>query len=270
MLKTRIITALVLAPIGITAVLKLEGPWFAGAIGALFLVALWEWSRLIGIEMLWKRVAFLVVHLAIFAVLWRLHSERLFLWIATGGALWWVMAGLWLANFRFAARPGRFSRGVKTIAGILIVIPAWCAAVYLHEADKGPYLLLGLLVLIWVADVSAYFTGRAFGKTKLAPRISPGKTRAGLYGALMASAFAALLIGFWLKVPTDQLPVYIVLSCLTVLASVEGDLFESLIKRHSDIKDSGRIFPGHGGAFDRLDSLFAALPVFVVGRHFLL
>jgi phosphatidate cytidylyltransferase len=121
------------------------------------------------------------------------------------------------------------------------------------------------LLIVWSADIGAYFSGRAFGKRKLAPQISPGKTWAGAYGALAAGTLIAVIGGWLLDVRGASLAGLAVLACLTVAASIVGDLVESLMKRHAKVKDSGSIFPGHGGLLDRLDSVFAALPVFAAG-----
>ena len=124
-------------------------------------------------------------------------------------------------------------------------------------------------MLIWAGDSGAYFFGRAFGRVKLAPSISPGKTREGLYGGLLASGLFAALAGVWLLDGRIQIAALVGLAVITILFSVVGDLFESLIKRQSKQKDSGTLFPGHGGMLDRLDSVFAALPIFVAGKFWL-
>jgi phosphatidate cytidylyltransferase len=121
------------------------------------------------------------------------------------------------------------------------------------------------LLIVWSADIGAYFSGRTFGKRKLAPQISPGKTWAGAYGALAAGTLTAIIGGWLLDVRGGLLLGLALLACLTVAASIVGDLIESLMKRHAKVKDSGSIFPGHGGLLDRLDSVFAALPVFAAG-----
>jgi phosphatidate cytidylyltransferase len=149
-----------------------------------------------------------------------------------------------------------------------MVVPAWVAAWLIHrEPSAGPLWTLFVLMLIWVADVSAYFAGRRFGQHKLAPRISPGKTREGVYGALVGTALFAGVAGWLIEpVPVGH-ALLIVLATVTVLFSIVGDLFESLIKRQSNLKDSGSLLPGHGGMLDRIDSVLAALPIFVCGRY---
>ncbi|MEZ5454429.1 MAG: phosphatidate cytidylyltransferase, partial [Thiothrix sp.] len=127
-----------------------------------------------------------------------------------------------------------------------------------------------LITLIALADTAAYFTGRSFGKHKLAPDLSPGKTREGLSGAVVVTAVWASLGSFWLDVPVGQGAIFMVLSMFVVLMSVAGDLFESLLKREAGVKDSGQILPGHGGILDRIDSMLAAAPLFTLGLLWLL
>ena len=267
MLKQRILTALVLAPIAIAAVLLLDTPLFALVLGIVFAFGLLEWSRLIGMRNVLLRVALVALAVVLMALAWQYRQHRTLEVALACGAAWWMLAPLWLRNFTFASEPRKRWLSVKALAGLLAVVPAWAAAVLLHGApERGPYWLLFVVVLVWCADIGAYFAGRRFGTTKLAPKISPGKTIAGVYGALAACALFALAAGWWLESAGWALATLVVLSLVTVAFSIVGDLFESLIKRHSNLKDSGSIFPGHGGVFDRLDSLFAALPVFTAGK----
>lgn len=134
---------------------------------------------------------------------------------------------------------------------------------------QGHWWVLFFACIVVAADIGAYTAGRRFGRVKLAPAISPGKTREGVYGALVCSGVVGLVGGLLLHVPTRLLPVLVILALITVLFSIVGDLFESLIKRHAGVKDSGALFPGHGGVFDRMDSIVAALPVFVLGKFLL-
>ena len=267
MLKQRVLTAVVLAPIAIAAVLLLETRLFALCLGAICAVGLLEWSRLIGMRLVYPRLALVATAIVAMTLLWQ-YRERGTLEIAAfAGAAWWLVAPLWLRHHTFAAQPRKRFLTLKSVAGLLAVVPAWAAAMVLHsQPEHGPWWLLFVVVLVWCADVGAYFAGRRYGTTKLAPRISPGKTIAGVWGALAACVVFATAGAWWLELRGAQLGTLVVLALVTVLFSIVGDLFESLIKRHSDLKDSGSIFPGHGGLFDRLDSLFAALPVFVAGK----
>ena len=143
-------------------------------------------------------------------------------------------------------------------------LQAWWA-VLLFGVVLPIVVFLLALVIVWVSDIGAYFSGRSFGKRKLAPQISPGKTWAGAYGAMIAGVLAGVIGGWLLDVRGGQMLALALLSAATVAISIVGDLLESLLKRHAQIKDSGSIFPGHGGLLDRLDSVFAALPVFAAG-----
>lgn len=154
----------------------------------------------------------------------------------------------------------------KAWIGGFILVMAWMFLVRLRTF-YGPEMAMYFLVLIWAADIAAYFAGKKFGKTKLAPEISPGKTMAGFYGALASAALCgiilSLLYGFQLIIASD----FVLLSVLTVLISVFGDLFFSVAKRQSGVKESGSILPGHGGVLDRIDSLIAAVPFFYTGIY---
>jgi phosphatidate cytidylyltransferase len=266
-LRQRVITAAVLAPLGIAGVVLLPQLWFAIGIGLLFVVGAWEWAKLAGWQSSLARIVVLAAHVALFAHAW-FASDAARVQIIWSGVAFWLLSPLWLHQFRFGAEQRRRSLLLKTIAGLLVIVPAWTAAIVLHGGDRGAWWVLFVIVLVWVADSCAYFAGRRYGTTKLAPNISPGKTRAGVYGALAGAVVYAGLVGhFGFAISPSSLPTFIGLCLVTVVFSVIGDLLESLIKRHAQVKDSGTLFPGHGGALDRFDSLFAALPIFVAGRH---
>ena len=267
--KQRIITALVLAPIAIGAILFLPHTAFALLLAGVCLVALWEWTRLLGFTQPWQRGTLIGTQALLLVGLWFAREAPLW-WIAIGsGVLWWLVAMWWLKNFSFAAAPTRENGWLKLAAGLFVVFPAWAATIELHGSDpRGPAWTLFGLALVWVADSGAYLTGSRWGKgrAKLAPRISPGKTWVGVYGALGLSALAALLGGWLLGARGGSLIGVVFLAMVTVAFSIVGDLFESLIKRHAGVKDSGALFPGHGGVFDRLDGIFALLPLFALGK----
>jgi phosphatidate cytidylyltransferase len=152
------------------------------------------------------------------------------------------------------------NRYAAMVAGLLVLVPAWLALVRLHAI--APNLMLFLLLLVVAADVGAYFGGRTFGKHKLAPQVSPGKTWEGVYGGLIAGALLAVIGVFWFRM---SIAPFIALCVVVVIASVIGDLTESLFKRHAGLKDSGSLLPGHGGVLDRIDSVTAAAPLFLIG-----
>ncbi|WP_426664756.1 phosphatidate cytidylyltransferase [Rhodanobacter aciditrophus] len=270
MLFQRVLTALLLAPLAILIILLLPTPWLAVVGAAVFLGAQEEWSRLAGVRQAAVRVAVLAVAAAVFALLWLAHAGPLTSLVLVLGVAWWLLACMWLRHFACGAAPTPENRALKLAAGAFVMFPAWIALVALHgRAPHGHWWMLLALVIVWAADIGAYFSGRAFGRRKLAPQISPGKTRAGAYGALAAGTLVCLLGGWLLGVRGGDLAGLAVLAVLTVAASIVGDLLESLMKRHAQVKDSGNLFPGHGGLLDRLDSVFAALPVFALGLRLL-
>lgn len=266
MLLQRTLTALLLAPLAIAIILWPPTAIFALICAATFLAAWWEWAQLSGLKNRPAGACLLLAATAVFALLWWGHASVMTPLVLLLGVAWWLGACVWLRHFAFAAAPTAENRALKLLAGALVIFPAWIALVAIHDrAPHGHWWTLLALLIVWSADIGAYFSGRAFGKRKLAPQISPGKTWAGAYGALAAGALVAVVGGWLLDVRGGQLLGLAVLACLTVAASIVGDLIESLMKRHAQVKDSGSIFPGHGGVMDRMDSVFAALPVFAVG-----
>jgi phosphatidate cytidylyltransferase len=159
------------------------------------------------------------------------------------------------------------SRPAKAAAGLFVLVPAWLSLVLLFEngSARGRVLLLVLLVLIWLADIAAYFCGRRWGRVKLAPRISPGKTRVGAYAAIISSGLYGLAGAGLMGMQAYEMFIFTCICMLTVVASIMGDLLESLMKRGVKLKDSGHLLPGHGGVLDRIDSMTAAAPVFAAG-----
>jgi phosphatidate cytidylyltransferase len=271
MLITRILTALLLVPLAILVILWPPTWLFALIVAAVFLAAQWEWTRLCGLRTPAARAVLLAVTAALFVALWLLRATPAWWWATiAAGVLWWGFSLLWLRGYSFGAAPNRENRTLKWLAGLLVLVPSWAALAMVHgSGPHGHWWVLLALVIVWAADTGAYFSGRLFGKRKLAPRISPGKTWAGVYGALLGGALAALAGGWLLDIRGAVLAGLVVLALFTVTVSIVGDLFESLMKRHADVKDSGDLFPGHGGLLDRLDSVFAALPVFAVGKMLL-
>ena len=267
MLLQRVLTAAVLAPLVILIILFAPTGIFALIAAAAFLAALWEWSRLSGLKSGAWQIVYLGVAAALFVVFWLLRDTVLTPVLLVLGVAWWLVACAWLRHFAFGAAPTSENRALKLLAGAFVVFPAWVAMVSIDErAPHGHGLTLLALVIVWAADIGAYFSGRTFGKRKLAPQISPGKTWAGAYGALVAGVLVTTLGGWWLlDVRGLQLVGLGILALVTVSASIVGDLIESLMKRHAQVKDSGTMVPGHGGLMDRLDSVFAALPVFAAG-----
>jgi phosphatidate cytidylyltransferase len=266
MLFQRTLTALLLTPLVILIILLSSTAVFALIAAIAFLAALWEWTRLSGLKNPLLQAVWLVLAAVAFGLLWCARATALTSLLVAMGVAWWVLACLWLRHFAFGAAPTRENLLLKLLAGGFVVFPAWVALVSIHGRPlHGHWWTLLALVIVWAADIGAYFSGRAFGKRKLAPQISPGKTWAGAYGALAAGVVVTMIGGWVLDVRGLQLLALALLAAITVSASIVGDLIESLMKRHAQVKDSGTMVPGHGGLMDRLDSVFAALPVFAAG-----
>jgi phosphatidate cytidylyltransferase len=265
----RIVTAAVMAPLVVAALLFLKTPYVAAIAAALFLLGLWEWSRLVGIAEPVRRAVYVMANIALMAALaW--GGRPLFGVITLIGVIWWLVALLWLARMDFGRDGGRWTRSLKLAAGTLSIIPAWCGLVLLHaDIPDGHRWALLALVMVWAADSCAYFAGVRWGRRKMIPQISPGKTWVGLWAGVLGAVVIALAGASLVGVTPAQLPLMAVLALVTVAASVVGDLFESLMKRHSGAKDSGTLIPGHGGVLDRIDSVLAAMPVLWIAKGWL-
>jgi len=270
MTKTRVIAALIMAPVAILAILMLPTQWLAAAAAAVFLIGLWEWLKLADVEDTLARTILLVLNLVLMVLIVWADAGSLVLYqiAALVGIGWWLLALLWLRFFNFGASPSSPARALKLLAGTLAIVPAWASLVLIHASgDNGHLWLLTALAVVWAADSGAYFAGRTFGRTKLAPRISPNKTWEGLGGGMVAGLIVALGFGWLAGIDGGHLVGLVITAVVTVFASVLGDLYESLIKRHAGAKDSGHIIPGHGGVLDRIDGVLAALPVFALGKE---
>lgn len=275
MTRTRVIAALLMAPLAILAILFLPTPWMAALAAVVFLAGLWEWLKLAEVDDTLHRTILLLLNLLLMVLMvWAAQGSFVLLQIvAVAGVGWWLLALLWLRFFHFASDHETWARVFKLAAGTLAVVPAWCALGLIHSSQPNGHIWLFVaLAIVWAADSGAYFAGRHFGGRwfagrKLAPRISPNKTLEGLLGGLAAgmlvAAAGALLAGAGMA----QLPGVLLVAVFTVLFSVVGDLFESLLKRHVGAKDSGDVIPGHGGVLDRIDGVLAALPIFVLGKE---
>ncbi len=281
MTKTRLLAALIMAPIAILSVLFLPTPILAALSALLFLAALWEWLKLAEVEDTLARTILLVLNLALMvALVWASRSASggsfaLLQLVVVLGVVWWLMAMIWLKHYRFASDQDSHARVFKLAAGTLAVIPAWSALGLIHASQpNGHRWLLLALFLVWSADTGAYFTGRKFsgkwfGGRKLAPRISPNKSIEGLLGGFLLALVVAMLGAPLAGASVAQLPAVALVALASVGFSVVGDLFESMLKRHINVKDSGDLIPGHGGVLDRVDSVLAALPVFALGKIWL-
>lgn len=276
MTKLRTLTALILTPLVVAAILLLATPWLVALTAVVFLAGLWEWFRLAEIDDTLSRTVLLLVNLLLMvALVWASRSSTggslvLFQLATVIGVIWWLLAALWLKHYSFASDHDTHARMFKLAAGTLAVVPAWCALALIHASQpNGHRWLLVALVIVWAADSGAYFVGRQFGKHKLSPRISPNKTVEGLLGGLAAGLAVGVGGALFAGAQVAQLPAVALITVIAVGASVVGDLYESLLKRHVGAKDSSNLLPGHGGILDRLDGVLAALPVFALGKAWL-
>ena len=273
MTRTRLLAALVMAPVAIAAILLLPTEWMMALAAVVFMLGLWEWFDLAEIEDALARTVLLVAHLALMAALvWASRSSAGFSFVLLElmtviGVVWWLLALAWLGRYKFASDHDTHARVFKLAAGALATIPAWCALAWIHGGvPDGHRWLLTALMVVWAADTGAYFSGRRFGKRKLSPNISPNKTVEGLVGGLLLAVVVGVVLSLVAGASVEQLPAVALVSAIAALFSVVGDLFESLLKRHAGVKDSGHLIPGHGGILDRLDGVLAALPAFALGK----
>lgn len=261
MLKQRIITALILLPIALCGFFLLKGGAFALFIGIVVTLGAWEWARLAGFEAQSSRVLYSVVVAALLFLLYLLPG--LAPWVLVAALLWWPVA-TWLV-LTYPESSEHWSSSIcKLVIGLLILLPAWQGLILIKQWPLGNWLIMSVMVLVWGADIGAYFSGKAFGKRKLAPKVSPGKSWEGLYGGLVASLLITAVVGVFRGWSVSGFFFALLGAAIVVLISVVGDLTESMFKRKSGIKDSSNLLPGHGGVLDRIDSLTAAIPIFAL------
>ncbi len=266
MLKTRVLTALVIALITFIAIFLIPQWSFRLLLAVLWMTGSWEFTRLAGLGRVsrWLLFAIQAILIGLLMRYWDEISGHALTFLIAATLCWCVMF-LRLVTFRPGLEPGINYRMVSFFSALAGTSFAWFALAWLRAQTEGEYLLLLLIFIIWAADTGAYFAGRSFGRHKLAPVISPGKTREGLLGgAVLAVLIAWLLSRLTFAMPPALAPL-VALTIITVLAAAGGDLFISLHKRIVGLKDSGRVFPGHGGVLDRYDSLLAGAPFFALG-----
>ena len=267
MLLQRILTASILAAAVIWLILQ-PTEIFVYLLYVIALVSGFEWARLGGIKSGVVRIIFAFI---VMLIAWSFIEffYKYAIQYAFISAIWWFAMLVYLRH----AVPVEKSTGVviDKLAVAVLVVPAAAVSMYtIHKVDQGSDWLFYSLVLVWVADTGAYFAGKRFGKKKLAPKISPGKTREGLLGAVLATTVYTFFAGNYFNLDIQKMLLLLTLSFVLTLVSVAGDLYESLLKREAGLKDSGVILPGHGGMLDRIDSVLAAMPVFLVGFTWLI
>jgi phosphatidate cytidylyltransferase len=260
MLLKRVLTASVVAPIAVFGILTLTQTGFELALALILIVSSWEYCNLIQITHLVGKALYASL---VLATAYFLNNEPSILTIVLYAAVaWWLIALAWVVMFPKGSRLLRKALVIKLINGLFLFVPMAISLMALYLQDS--VLVLFLLILIWAADIGAYLAGKSFGKNKLCPRVSPGKTREGVYGGVALSQVVAMSY-VYIAIQTPSLSDFLIfcfLALVVSIVSVLGDLFESVLKRIAEVKDSGNILPGHGGLLDRIDSLTSSAPIF--------
>ena len=267
-LPRRAATAVVAIPVAVITVLALPTEGVALVLAIVMVAASVEWARITTPQ----RVAVYGFPLAVAVsvlLLW-LAALQWLGWLRVLCAMslaWWCVALLWVVRFEQGRDLEALDRAItRGIVGWMIIVPAWAGLVYVHASgEDGPSRVLFILLVVWAADIGAYFAGRRFGVRRLAALTSPGKSVEGVAGGIAAVGMLGIAAGLWLNLPVMLVGMLTLLCVAAGALSVLGDLMESLVKRRSGVKDSGNVLPGHGGILDRIDSLTAATPAFAVG-----
>jgi len=258
-LLSRFLTSIILVPLLLWALYGLSGLYFLVFIALIIIIGAIEFSKMIDVKS-WLVVLLMIIALVLILFL-PLSYYYLFLSIVV---IWWLINGYFIFSFPEKQKFWYKNKGLRIFNVLMVLMPTFISLIIIRN-NLGFNWLLFLLFLIWSADIGAYFSGKAFGKLKLAPKVSPGKSIEGVLGGILLAILTTIMIDYLGFVKFDNLFSYIVLTILVVLISIIGDLFESLFKRVSGVKDSGNLLPGHGGILDRIDSLTAAAPLFLLG-----
>ncbi len=264
MLRTRVITAIVLSCILLAGLFLLPPLGAVLAFGAVFALGAWEWAGFGALRSVPSRAAYAAAVAGLLFIAWAFTSEPSHLELLLGAAcVWWLLALLWLC-----VAPARHRPALVLVCGIPVLVPAFIALARLQVTTRGfahgPQVVLWLVLLVIAADIGAYFAGRSLGRRKLAPRVSPGKTWEGALGGLAMVALVAWGGSVHFGLPPLAVVVF---GCAVGIFSVIGDLTESMFKRSAGLKDSGALLPGHGGLLDRIDSVTAAAPLYALGLY---
>lgn len=272
MLKTRIISGLILAPLLIFSIIFFSFKYFMILVGLISILALWEWTQFVVKESrIYPMILFIIL---LFCLMYLfptnpndLQHKLVFDYvILVIGMIWWVLASLMVILFPRNSEFWVESKSFKELFGILSVVPFFWSTLILRSfeyniSDKGIKLVFLVLFITWSADTGAYFVGKKYGKHKMSPHVSPNKTIEGMAGGVL---FAFVIATIYSNIFSISINYFYLIIALTVIFSIFGDLVESMLKRVSHVKDSGRIIPGHGGVLDRIDSLLAAFPIFTI------
>ncbi len=270
MLKQRVITAIILTAVFLAALFGLSLTYFTLFMGAVVLIGAWEWANLSSCAALWLRSLYVIFIAGILMfTCWAIGfctAEQQGFNLAVVKSLlivavaWWALALLLVQGYPSSAilwgHPA-----LRLLMGVLVLVPTWLALVYVRFQPQGAWLVVMIAGIVAAADTGGYFTGRKFGKRKLAPSVSPGKTLEGFAGGVISNLVLAALVAY---ISGSNFLLLLAIVLPTSLFSVLGDLLESMVKRHAGVKDSGVILPGHGGILDRVDSITAAAPVFAL------
>jgi phosphatidate cytidylyltransferase len=257
-LRKRIITAVIVVVLFLGVLLFLPPFAMVVVLTALLLAGAWEWSAFLRASRAYVRAAYVALIGLLLPCAWFATATHDGLNVVLLSALiWWFIALAWII---FA--PHRVAPWSAGLAGVLALVPAWLALVRLLDLPHGAQWVLFTLLLVWSADIGAYFAGHRFGRIRLAPEVSPGKTWEGVLGGIALSAVVAVAGSAWFALPLYS---FVPLCLAAVAFSIVGDLTESLLKRFAGVKDSGTLFPGHGGVMDRIDSVTGAAPVLFFG-----
>ncbi|EKO3571950.1 phosphatidate cytidylyltransferase [Vibrio metschnikovii] len=275
-MKQRIITALLLAPLVIAGIFWLPQSGFILALGVVTLLGLWEWTQFVSSSSRYLALLpglvvgaisywLLVPQLSVLSALQPMHYAILVI-----GSLWWIVASGLAITYPKSRACWENSNVVRHLFGVLTLLPFFWSVIFLRsehivfDSYHGAKLVLYVCLIVWAADSGAYFSGKSFGKRKMAPAVSPNKTIEGLVGGVIAAMLVGWLCASWFNIQFASTTIMLLTILVTVVISVLGDLVESMFKRVSGIKDSSKIIPGHGGILDRVDSLTAAFPVFAL------
>ncbi|NOI56873.1 CDP-diglyceride synthetase [Vibrio coralliilyticus] len=275
-MKQRIITALILAPLVILGIFELSLPLFMLAIAVVTVIGYWEWTQFVDYK---TRLTALIPGLLVsVATLTLLPFDALSLNAVTeghlavllAGGVWWLASSSLAITYPNSAKFWQHSNVLRHLFGILTLLPFFWSVLLLRaeginqDTYHGAKLVLFVCFIVWAADSGAYFAGKSFGKRKMAPHVSPNKTIEGLIGGIVTAIAVGWATANWFEIEFSSPVAMVMITLVTVVISVLGDLVESMFKRVSGIKDSSNIIPGHGGVLDRIDSLTAAFPVFAL------
>lgn len=258
MFWTRFISTIVLAPLVIWGILAISLPTFEIITALVMLLVAWEWAGLIPIKTAYNKIVYLLLLLGFFGIIQFVQQPLYILFV---GVLWWLVSIFLLARYELYESKTN-QRILHALYGLLAIAPCWVALNTLRAEPNGAQMILLFLLMLWSTDIGAYLVGSRFGKTRFSPKLSPKKSIEGAVGGLVLMLLVAIGGILWLHIPASQWISYFLAAIVLFVFSIIGDLFESLLKRKAGVKDSGKLIPGHGGIFDRLDSMLAAAPVF--------